>query len=56
MLYLLYNETCLCCAFLGASSWVWASAAGGIWRFAVLGALPAASGPPKHGSLSHRWE
>jgi hypothetical protein len=48
----LYDKSCACCAVLGASSWVWAFAAGGIWRSAVLGALPAASGPPKHEGLS----
>jgi hypothetical protein len=53
MLYPTYeNGKCLGCACLGASSWVWADAASGISRFAVLGALPAASGPPKLRSLS----
>jgi len=47
---LLKIETCLSCAILGASSWVWAYAADGISRSAVLGALPGRLWPPpKHG-------
>jgi hypothetical protein len=43
---LLIIETCLSCAILGASSWVWAYAANGISRSAVLGALPGRLWPP----------